>query len=111
MMLWIRLSPVVIIRNGRPQIEPVEFKGYQKTLMQFGAPEDPCGRCGCQRKHHLPGYMHTNFKWRIGQKDDVVPTCAPTSCDCKYCICSCVAFVEPFEGQKFLHCIYDPAVV
>ena len=32
---------------------------------------------------------------------------AVTCCDCKHYFCFCVGFVEPFEGQPFLKCIYD----
>jgi hypothetical protein len=71
-------------------------------------PTDPCGYCGCMRKYHNPPKAYTSSKFRIGLTGTMIKVLAPTCCDsCPHCICSCVAFVEPFEGQKRLHCVHE----
>ena len=64
---------------------------------------DPCGYCGCMRKYHNPPKFYFHWRDRAG----VIEVKAPTCCDsCPHCICSCVAFIEPFEGQKRTHCAH-----
>lgn len=77
-----------------------EFNDAQNALMRRGSPEDHCGRCGCRREHHLPKTTYSYF----GVHPVVVPTC----CDCPFCFCDCLAFVEPFAGQPFAMCVYEP---
>lgn len=73
-------------------------------------PIDPCGRCGCMGKYHNPDKGYTSSKFRIGLTRTYRSIIARTCCDsCPHCICFCVAFVEPFEGQKRTHCYYETA--
>jgi hypothetical protein len=87
-----------------------EFQDAQSALMRAGMPSDPCGRCGCRRKHHFPKPTFSFSKsGGSSGKSRELPVLAPTSCDCPFCICSCVGFVEPFAGQKFERCVYEPS--
>lgn len=68
---------------------------------------DPCSYCGCMRKYHNPDKSYTSSKFRIGLIGTYRAITARTCCDkCPHCICSCVAFVEPFEGQPRTHCYH-----
>jgi hypothetical protein len=89
-----------------------EFADIQNALMRAGSPEDPCGRCGCRRKHHLPTrtFSYATSGASSGKSHEL-PTLAPTCCNCKFCFCFCVGFVEPFAGQRFAQCIYEPGEV
>jgi hypothetical protein len=83
-----------------------------ETLETKKLPIDPCGRCGCQRKHHNPPTSYTKSKFRIhgmvGTWNDMIKVQAPTCCDsCPHCFCFCIAFVEPFPGQPFTRCHYE----
>jgi hypothetical protein len=70
---------------------------------------DPCGRCGCSRAGHQPGKTYSYAKsGGSSGKSHEIPILARTCCVCKFCFCFCTAFVEPFKGQKFLKCVYDP---
>lgn len=71
----------------------IEFKAAQSALMRAGNPEDACGRCGCRRRYHLPAQASSQ---------------APTSCECKHCLCFCVEFMEPFPGQPRERCHCEP---
>lgn len=97
-------------RNGRWQIDPTVFAEAQARLKKAGKAEDPCGRCGCRRDGHMPKptYSYAKSGGSSGKSVEV-PVLAPTSCDCKFCTCSCVEFVEPFSGQKFLRCTVECA--
>jgi hypothetical protein len=89
------------------QISAIEFKGQQAQLMRSGKPEDPCGDCGCRRDSHLPKKTFSYAKsGGSSGKSIEVAVLAPTSCDCKYCICYCTGFVEPFDNQKHQCCVY-----
>jgi hypothetical protein len=87
----------------------MQFEAQQAAMMRAGDPDTPCGRCGCRRDRHLPGrtFSHATSGASSGKSHEV-PVLAPTCCVCKYCFCFCTAFVEPFEGQPWLACIYDP---
>jgi len=73
---------------------------------------DPCGRCGCQRGFHNPPKSYTKSKFRVhgpgaAQHDSITIT-ARSCCDtCPHCTCFCVGFIEPFDGQPFLRCVYE----
>lgn len=73
--------------------------------------DDSCGRCGCSRKYHNPPPITENAsQWahRIGAVNVTVDIPARTCCwDCPFCICFCIAFVEPFTGQPYPKCFYD----
>ena len=75
--------------------------------MARGKPDDPCGRCGCSRDAHLPKptFSYAKSGGSSGKAIEI-PVLAPTSCDCPYCICSCVEFVEPHRGQPYWGCPY-----
>jgi hypothetical protein len=62
-----------------------EFADAQNALMRAGAPEDPCGRCGCARKVHRPdsSYSYAKSGGSSG-KSHQIPVLAPTCCACKY---------------------------
>ena len=86
-----------------------QFREAQRRLMSRGKFEDPCGRCGCKRLTHLPDRTFSYAKsGGSSGKSHEVPVQAPTCCECKYCLCFCVGFVEPFIGQPFLMCLSDP---
>lgn len=87
-----------------------EFNDAQNALMRRGSTEDPCGRCGCRRKHHLPKptFSYATSGASSGKSHEL-PTLAPTCCECKLCFCFCVGFVEPFAGQPFAKCVYEPS--
>jgi hypothetical protein len=78
------------------------------------AQDDPCGRCGCSRKAHKPDKAYTGYRDYRNQGPNpppMIPITARTCCDkCPYCICFCVAFVEPFKGQPWPECAYAPKV-
>lgn len=93
-------------QTKRSLIEPSEA-----DLMKNGSPDDPCGRCGCRRVDHKNGktFSYTHASGGSSGKSRELPITARTSCNsCKYCICSCTAFVEPFDGQPFQRCVYEP---
>lgn len=93
--------------NTKP-IPRGEFKDIQSALMRAGMPEDPCGRCGCRRKDHFPTPTFSFAKsGGSSGKSHELPCLAPTCCVCHFCFCFCVAFVEPFAGQKYMQCIYE----
>ncbi len=90
-------------------ITAAEFRAAQRRLRAQGNPEDPCGRCGCQRIGHLPPPTYSFAKsGGSSGKSHEIPVQAPTCCSCKYCFCFCVAFVEPFTNQPFRICPCDP---
>lgn len=96
--------------NRMKPLPRIEFKGAQSALMQRGTPEQGCGACGCRREHHLPPPTFSYAKSGGSSGGSVeLPCIAPTSCSCPYCLCCCTHFVEPFEGQPFLKCTYEPA--
>lgn len=99
----------VRIRSGRLRIDDAVFKEAQDRLRAAGKPEDPCGRCGCRRDGHLPGktFSYAKSGGSSGNSKEI-PVLAPWSCDCKYCLCFCVEFIEPFEGQPFVVCSCAP---
>lgn len=71
-------------------------------------PTDNCGRCGCERRFHNPPKSFTSSKFRIGQTGHQVKVLNMTACSsCPHCFCFCIAFVEPFDGQRFLRCLYE----
>jgi len=91
-------------------ISRAAFDAAQLELMSQGDPMDPCGRCGCRRKGHRPGRSFSFAKTGASSGNShEIPVRAPTSCDCPFCICSCVGFVEPFPGQKYLACTAEVA--
>jgi hypothetical protein len=101
--------PIATFHRGRLLIDPRVFQEQQKTLAARGAPEDPCGECGCRRKYHLPKPTFSYAKSGGSSGRSIELNClAPTSCECKYCLCACVAFIEPFEGQRSARCVYEP---
>jgi len=106
-MLLRQPLPTVTSRNGRLQISPVEFAGQQEELMRRGKPQDPCGYCGCTRgEHHpKPTFSYAKSGGSSGKSVEL-NVLAPTSCDCHFCICACIAFAEPYEGQPHMRCLY-----
>lgn len=103
--------PIATSHNGRLRIDSRVFQQQQETLTASGAPEDPCGECGCRRKYHLPKPTFSYAKSGGSSGRSIELNClAPTSCECKYCLCACVAFIEPFEGQRSLRCVYEPCL-
>jgi hypothetical protein len=72
-------------------------------------PTDPCGRCGCQRKYHNPPTSDDIAKTGAssGNAHKYIITARTCCYNCKFCICFCVGFIEPFEGQPFLRCFYE----
>lgn len=94
---------------AQPSIPPEVFRAAQQALRQAGHLDDPCGRCGCMRRYHLP---HITFSYAktggSSGRSREIPVLAPTSCDCKWCLCSCVAFVEPEWEQAGMRCVYEP---
>src|SRR5580658_7573418 len=67
---------------------------------------DPCGRCGCRREHHNPpaGEVRGKSNYSNGgfQYTEIL---ARTCCSsCPYCICFCVAWLEPYHGQPYAKC-------
>jgi hypothetical protein len=71
-------------------------------------PGDPCGACGCERRHHNPPAMYTPMKEtrKMGEAK-MIPVLGPTCCCCPFCLCFCPEFKEPFRGQKYSKCLYD----
>ena len=94
---------------GRYHIDPLAFAIAQEAMMVAGDPADPCGRCGCRRDGHLPkpAFSYAKSGGSSGKSIEL-PVLAPTSCDCEHCICSCVAWVEPYYGQPHWRCVYEP---
>jgi hypothetical protein len=74
-------------------------------------PSDPCGRCGCRRDGHNPPKSFTRSKFRVHapslKSNDTFYVKALNSCECKHCICFCIGFIEPLEGQPYARCIYE----
>jgi hypothetical protein len=69
---------------------------------------DPCGRCGCMRKHHNPPKSETSvhgYSW--GPAHQVIITARTCCATCPHCFCFCTAFVEPYKGQPFTRCLYE----
>jgi hypothetical protein len=89
-----------------------EFEAAQEALMSRGKPADPCGACGCARKSHKAKSTFSYAKSGASSgKSVLIPTLAPTCCECPHCFCFCTTFVEPFAGQKFLRCVYEPVPI
>lgn len=86
-------------------LAPEVFKRTQDELRDRGEKKDLCGECGCERNQHFPKdfFMYAKSGFSSGQAI-AIPNLAPTHCDCKYCLCSCVKFVEPTANQKFRRC-------
>ena len=86
-----------------------QFREAQRILLSRGNPEDPCGRCGCKRGTHLPPRTYSYAKTGASSgKSHEIPVQAPTCCECKFCFCFCVGFIEPFPNQPFRICVCDP---
>jgi len=96
-------------RNGRIAVDSLQFEQAQKELMARGSPDDPCGHCGCRRKYHRPTKTFSYAKSGGSSGKSVeLNVLAPTCCECKYCFDDCVAFVEPYKGQRSLRCTFEP---
>lgn len=72
-------------------------------------PTDPCGRCGCRRQYHNPPPSDDIAKTggSSGNAHKYVITARTCCYNCKFCICFCVEFIEPFEGQPYTRCVYE----
>lgn len=107
------LSPIGSDSTSKP-LPKINSDRLSKTVSQCESsrteklPTDPCGRCGCIRKAHEPPKTFSYAKTGASSgKSHELPITARTCCwECKFCMCSCVAWVEPFEGQRFTRCVY-----
>jgi hypothetical protein len=91
------------------QTKRVLIETPESELMKIGSPGDACGRCGCKRKSHKnkETFSYSKSGGSSGRSVEL-PITARTSCDCHFCICFCVAFIEPFKGQPYTRCVYEP---
>ena len=107
-------SPTGFISTSKPhQTINSELRSKKSLSCENSRTEktrtDPCGRCGCQRQYHNPPKSETYAKTGASsgnahQVKILARTCCAT---CPYCICFCVGFVEPFEGQPYQCCVYE----
>jgi hypothetical protein len=99
--------------NKRPAMNTALSKKNDSTSPKktITSDIDPCGRCGCQRKYHNPeksekGYKASRFMGPV-QPPHFKITARSCCATCPYCICFCVGFVEPSEGQPYQRCVYE----
>jgi hypothetical protein len=70
---------------------------------------DHCGRCGCERRFHNPPASYSYAKTGASSgRAHQIKILARTCCDnCPHCFCFCTAWVEPYEGQPYVRCVYE----
>jgi hypothetical protein len=87
------------------------LKGDGSPARGSKSPDDGCARCQCKRKHHgqKPGF-YAHHRTRAGDTHPkMFPVLGLTYCQCPFCFCFCVEFVEPKgKEQKNAQCIFAP---
>ena len=79
----------------------------QDEMMKAGSPDTKCGRCGCIRKHHQnkKTFSYAKSGGSSGKSREILIR-AITSCECPFCLCFCIGFIEPV--QEINPCFYSP---